>query len=410
MKKLFIGVVITATQLFATNGSSLIGMGPKSCGMGGVGIGMSHGAESSLINPALISSVEGSEISFAGTIFIPDVEYQGSPVNSGYAKSDSAFSLIPKVAFVHNLDNQFYTGIGMWGTAGMGVKYNENSSQYGTMQMGTNMQIVQFGVPLAYKSNNFTFGVAAIVQYGSLDIDYQIPIYNSTETQHVGGIMSQDVNFGYIIGVSYQINNLTLGGVYKSSIDMIYDGVMTTAVKPFESAGVTGITDHLETPAEYGVGVAYTLFDNHTLAFDYKTIRWEEAKGYKDFNWKNQSVYAIGYEYKIGQWSFRGGYNHSDQPIDSQMISINGGAALNQFNLLGAPAIVENHYSIGTTYEYSNSFAIDTSVGHSPEATQTFQTAHVNPETNELYAYNVSAKHTQYCVTLGINYKFSSIN
>jgi long-chain fatty acid transport protein len=52
----------------------LIGIGAKARGMGGIGIGMSHGAESALANPAMITSVKGTEVSFGGTIFMPDVK------------------------------------------------------------------------------------------------------------------------------------------------------------------------------------------------------------------------------------------------------------------------------------------------------------------------------------------------
>jgi len=60
--------LIAATTLHATNGDNLIGIGAKSRGMGGTGIAVSHGAESALANPALITSVEGTEISFGGNI------------------------------------------------------------------------------------------------------------------------------------------------------------------------------------------------------------------------------------------------------------------------------------------------------------------------------------------------------
>jgi len=66
-------VALSATSAFATNGDHLIGLGAKARGMGGVGIGMSHGAESALVNPAMITSVKGNEVSFGGTIFMPDV-------------------------------------------------------------------------------------------------------------------------------------------------------------------------------------------------------------------------------------------------------------------------------------------------------------------------------------------------
>ena len=65
--------LLTSTLLHATNGDNLIAVGTKARGMGGTGIAVSHGAESSLSNPAMITSVEGTEISFGGTLFMPDI-------------------------------------------------------------------------------------------------------------------------------------------------------------------------------------------------------------------------------------------------------------------------------------------------------------------------------------------------
>jgi len=42
-------------------------------GMGGAGIGISHCAESTLQNPALITCTRGTSISFGGSIFMPDI-------------------------------------------------------------------------------------------------------------------------------------------------------------------------------------------------------------------------------------------------------------------------------------------------------------------------------------------------
>ena len=65
--------LLTSTLLHATNGDHLIAVGTKARGMGGAGIAVSHCAESTLHNPALITCTEGTSISFGGTIFMPDI-------------------------------------------------------------------------------------------------------------------------------------------------------------------------------------------------------------------------------------------------------------------------------------------------------------------------------------------------
>jgi len=73
MEKLALGAIIATSSLFATNGDTLIGVGAKTRAMGGAGIAFSHGSESTLVNPALITSVDNTSISIGGTVFLPDI-------------------------------------------------------------------------------------------------------------------------------------------------------------------------------------------------------------------------------------------------------------------------------------------------------------------------------------------------
>ena len=89
--------LMTSTLLHATNGDTLIAVGAKARGMGGTGIAISHGAESTLINPALITSVENTEISFGGTVFMRTSVHQwarhlsmtAAPISMSYRQSRS---------------------------------------------------------------------------------------------------------------------------------------------------------------------------------------------------------------------------------------------------------------------------------------------------------------------------------
>ncbi len=57
-----------------------------------------------------------------------------------------------------------------------------------------------------------------------------------------GAGLAQDFGFGYNLGIAYDfsengVDGLTLGAMYKSSIEMDYDGQLTTAIRPFLGAG-----------------------------------------------------------------------------------------------------------------------------------------------------------------------------
>ncbi|WP_304546016.1 hypothetical protein [Sulfurimonas microaerophilic] len=98
-------LALGATSAFATNGSTLIGMGAKSRGMAGTGIGMTHGAESALTNPALITSVKNTEVSFGGTLFMPDVNTNIG--GAGAPDSAADMNVIPEVSIASKITDNF---------------------------------------------------------------------------------------------------------------------------------------------------------------------------------------------------------------------------------------------------------------------------------------------------------------
>lgn len=361
-----------STALFATNGDHLIGIGAKSLGMAGTGIAVSHGAESALANPALITRVANKEVSFGGTIFMPDVK---TDTGSGFQKSDADLSVIPAVSIVAKGSENFYWGMGMWGTAGMGVDYRGTGTNY---DMVTNLQLMQFGVPLAYKEGGLSIGITPILQYGSLDMTYDM---GGTPSSTKG--VAQDLAFGYDVGAAYSVSDVTFGLVYKSPIKMNYDGVISVAATDFS---LSGFGDDLEQPAEMGVGIAYAM-GRSIIAIDYKRINWASAAGYKDFGWKDQDVYAIGYQHSQDGWAIRAGYNYAKSPIVKHT-----DPTVDMLNLLGFPATVESHYALGGSYELNKKTSVDVAYVYAPEATDTLGAT--------------STKHSQQALSVQVTYDF----
>jgi long-chain fatty acid transport protein len=394
ISKLIALSLLAATTLQATNGDNLIGVGAKARGMGGTGIAVSHGAESGLANAALITSVEGTEISFGGTLFAPTIKTQivtGGPVNPEYT-SDADLNMIPEVSIAHKINDNWYIGVGMWGTAGMGTDYrNANQTfpaQLGNFHMVTNLQLLQFGVPIAYKTGGLSLAFTPIMQYGNLDINF-----NNGTNQGAG--LAQDFGFGYNLGMAYDFaNGLTLGATYKSSIEMNYDGQIANAAGAF---GLATITDTLEQPSEFGLGLAYEM-GQHTFAFDYKKIKWSSTKGYGDFGWEDQNVYAFGYQFAQNNWAVRVGYNRADSAVVEQT-----NPALNMLNLLGFPANAETHYTLGGSYDFSQQFSLDLAYVYSPETTDTFSVFGLPG-----FAPNatVSTSHQESSLSFQLNYTF----
>ena len=63
------------------------------------------------------------------------------------------------------------------------------------------------------------------------------------------------------------------------------------------------------------------------------------------FGWQDIDVWKVGVQYKFNdQWTVRGGYNHSDNPIRPQDVT---------FNIL-APGVVKDQWSTGLSYKFNN--------------------------------------------------------
>ena len=388
-------LALGTTSAFATNGSALIGMGAKARGMGGTSIGIAHGAESAIANGALITSVENTEISFGGTLFMPDVS---NSTPAGAASSDADMSVIPEVSIAAKITDNFYAGIGMWGTAGMGVDYRDDATQY---NMVTNLQLMQFGVPLAYKMDNLSLAVTPVLQYGALDVNYDMDGNPVNGVQGMG--VAQDLAFGVNLGVAYEISGVTIGALYKSQIDMEYKGFSHT-VDAFVGGLGNYTNNELSTPAEMGIGASYVM-NEHTIAIDYKQIAWSDAKGYEDFMWDDQDVVSIGYEYAVDGWAARVGYSYAESPISEQDATSPStgpgslpGAVINTFNLLGFPGIVESHITVGGSYNLNKQTSVDLALAYAPEVSESYDVTGGG--------VMMTTDHSQTSVSFGVNFKY----
>jgi len=169
--------------------------------------------------------------------------------------------------------------------------------------------------------------------------------------------------------LTYNVNsNLRVGAVYKSAISMTYKHSLSVASAPFNSLGIS-MSDKLEQPAEYGIGLSYN-FNYFNVSFDYKKIKWGSASGYKDFGWTDQNVYAIGAKYeKDGTW-YGIGYNYAKNPITKNYgSSVMQKQAYNTFNYVMFPATEESHYSIGAGTKITKHLSLDFDVVYAPEKT-----------------------------------------
>lgn len=381
---------------FATNGDELMGLGVQSRALGGTGTAAFYGSESTLNNPAMLGKSTGSEFAIGGTLFLPDVKAESNVTGVSTSETSKADTdVIPEVSMSTRINDNWTFGLGMYGTAGMGVDYRGNS---GLMSAYTNLQLMKFVPALAYNQGNFGFGLAPVLQYGALSISY------ANSGGNVGQGVSTDFGVGYNVGGYYDVNNqLTLGLAYQAAINMKYDSQITDAASGFGLSGFT--SNHLEQPAQIRAGVAYTM-NNWLVTADYKQIQWSSADGYKDFNWKDQDVYGLGLKYSGSGYWLGVGYNHGNDPISKLASTSYNNEAINMFNNLLFPAVVEDHYSIGGGISLNKTTTLEGAIVYANQTSQQIDTSIVTAALGGSGTTYEKTTHSQMSYTISLRMDF----
>ncbi|WP_319380764.1 outer membrane protein transport protein [Thiomicrorhabdus sp.] len=443
----FAAAGVFSTSAMATNGTNMIAVGAQSAATGGTGVAGYFGAENVIINPALIGKGDGTEFTFGGTLFAPNVKTKTNVISAaphafnydypdGSGTSGADLFVVPSVAFATRINSTMSFGIGMFGTSGMGVDYRTND---GLFNGQSQLQIMRFVPTLTFNTRDrkMAVGISPILQYGALDINYRLnknmlnePPFGSApadgnEAQYGSGLAT-DLGLGYTIGTYFDLNkHVTVGLAYQSPISMKYNGQLSGASEGFnlDANYPLAFGDELEQPAEIKAGISYAS-KRFMVNADIKQIQWAEAAGFKDYGWENQMVYAVGMKF-IGKKSWIGvGYNYGKNPIQEQATSSDAaptaaeyqGAATNVFNNIFFPATVEEHFTIGGGYNISKNASLEGAFVYTPKVKTTVDASAV---TNGFVHSNMggsgspaatssssTTEHSQMGVTMQMKYHF----
>ncbi|CAB5118559.1 hypothetical protein D3OALGA1CA_2449 [Olavius algarvensis associated proteobacterium Delta 3] len=378
---------------WATNGDNLIGVGPVSRAMGGVGVAAPQDAISAVFsNPAAMCFgpyCPASEVNFAGTAFMPKVNASvTNPAGAFQADSKDNVYPIPAIGLsvpITEDPTKFRFGLAAYGVSGLGVDYRgtalDNSNFAGSgfpLIAGeySSLQIMKFAPAFGWQINQkWAVGLAVHIDYATLDL-------------RSGS--SPGYAFGFQPGVIWHpVENLSLGLSYISAQSVDHEKVFPAA---FGGGDLT-----LESPQQATIGAAYTFLNGTLLVeADAKWLNWSSAKGYSDFDWKDQWVFNIGGQYQVIEKLFlRLGYNYGSNPVEEHngwgagSVNVQGTTFpdyyYETFRIIGFPAIVEQHFTAGIGYQFTETFRLDLGFMYAPENTMTEQGTDVfgNPVTIE---------------------------
>ena len=290
-------------------------------------------------------------------------------------------------------------GLAAYGVTGLGVDYRETSldDPDGPLITGeyTQLQSMRFAPAFGYQpSAKLSFGLAGIVEYSNLDL---------------GNGSDWDYGFGVQGGAIFRpINDVSLGLNIITPRKLEFKNVAD-----FDANGSLDDLD-LEAPMEIGAGAAYGL-SNFLIEVDVKWINWSDADGYKDFDWNDQWVFAIGGQYQpIPKLFLRAGYNYAKTPVEDND-GFNGRSTKNvqgkvipseyyyeTFRLIGFPALAEHHITVGIGYEFTQTFSVN--MGYMHAFKNKLKETGSDPFGNE--GVEIESELTENAIDFGLTWRF----
>lgn len=328
---------LLAVAAHATEGVNLIGIGPRQQGTAGAGVASAQDSTWLILNPAGLTDLDrGVDASFQ--LFGPSrsVNSTANPAVSRQ-KDDSPF-FIPSLSatFSPSQDQKSTFGVGLYGSSGMGVDYDQPRVGFSEGDTRTELSIAKLTATFARSfDNGFSIGAGPIVVMGLFRTDMET---SQTGPPSAPSPDSWDpaVGLGAIVGVNQKITDcLRIGASYTSEQFMEdYDDYSTL------------FADSLNLPQQLTAGVAFQVLESLEVVADYRWIGWGQLDTFGDqFGWEDQHIAKVGATWNASEHlTLRAGVSHGNSPIGAEDVFPN---AL-------FPAIMETHLTTGASWQFGD--------------------------------------------------------
>jgi len=385
MKKFTKGLVACAVTAaltipmtaMATNGYFAHGYGMKSKGMAGAGAAYAQDAMAAATNPAGVALVN-DRIDFGVDYFMPDrTATFGGVANDG---NETAGFLIPEFGYTSKIDDKNSWGIVVYGNGGMNTDYK--TGIYSSNPAGlndktpTSMNLSQLFIAPTYArklDEKHSIGVSLNLVYQTFEakgLSNFIGLKTDPSTGKAG-LTGQGVDsstgFGLKFGWTGQLtDDFTMAFAYQTETQMSkfskYDEL-------FANGGEFNI------PSNYTLGFAFKATPKMNVVFDVQQINYSDIAAIANknnsgsggklgtangpgFGWDDMTVLKLGMDYKVSDdLVLRAGYSKGDQPIP---------ATETAFNVI-APAVIEEHLTLGATWTMADKAELTVSYMHAFE-------------------------------------------
>ncbi|WP_226565117.1 outer membrane protein transport protein [Shewanella chilikensis] len=403
MKKQLIAVAIAASFVGATTQVQAAGF--QLAESSATGLGRAFAGEAAMAdnpavqgrNPAMLSYLEGRQIS-AGAIYVmPDVDAMGR-VSLTSLSDKQPFSVtmnadaldvadnaaVPNFYYSNQLNDSWTWGLALNSNYGLSTELPaaHAASIFGNK---TAITTVELNTNIAYRiDEHFTVGAGLRGVYGDGEIGASVPGWiegvraipdlpaevtsrlpaAGTELKHLEG---DDFGYGWQVGASWQINaNHRLGIAYHSHVELDLDGQARGLVYTGGTAEVEGYLP-LELPAFAELASYHQLTENWAMHASINWTDWSvfnklvayfpgeqkpvgglESDLVKEENFKDNWRFALGTSYQLNNaWLLRAGVALDKTAVDDE------------YRTITIPDTDRLWFSVGAGYAPSKNLTVD---------------------------------------------------
>jgi len=408
-------------QAQATEGYFQYGYGARQGALAGAGVADSRDAMSLSLNPAGLVDV-GREFQFGASLFAPFRGYDASGPgfvapggSSGTIDSTNNYFIVPNIAYSQPIDGESAWGVTLFGNGGMNTTYGNvaNSSCGGGAGVfcggpaGVDLIQAFLSVGYARRFGAFSFGVAPVIAIQRFKAE-GLSLFGAF------GLSSDSANLtdrgydwsyggGARAGMQWNVTNSVRVGV---------SGETPMWMSKFDKyRGLFADHGNFDIPASIAAGVAVDMMPTLTLMFDYRhifygsipTIATSSAitgpgvlgtSGGPGFGWHDVDAFKVAAEWRYSPvWTFRVGYAHNTNPIESPDVTLN----------ILAPGVVADHITGGFEYQATRNSSFEFAAAYVPS--HSVSGIEVTPQGPNPFRTITLSMH-QYQFTFGYTYKF----
>jgi long-chain fatty acid transport protein len=290
----------------------------------------------------------------------------GAPINGTYNAFRTKNSYDGNFGINKRLGacNEWAVGLIVYNRNFNKTTYNKPFVLLGTSHLGMEYVHETISPIIAYKwdCHNFGLSINYMVQRlkvnGLEKLDKSPDFFNPLGTVALGHVTNRGYNYstgwGFTLGWQWHvIPCVTIGLTYQPE----------TSMRRFKKyKGFLAHKGKLNIPAMYSAGIAWTICDCVTVAFDYQRYEWDQIQALHNkllhngiiellgskhgpgFGFRSQNFYRFGVNWQVNDcWSLRAGYRYGNTPIRRSQTVV---------NLLTVDT-VEQFFTLGTTYAFN---------------------------------------------------------